>query len=230
MPDRDIRRHVAGDDPRTQRPVGDDLELIPPQHEDRRAVIVSHDLRGKANRVVGLAEHGRAVDELLDPDRCHLRERVHHVSGQCQTLPERGRDVAGAGRTAENRERLVAADQVADHGRLVTAHRECRRHACQQRRVAEALTGLQDLDDLLLVDELDRALDDDVQVVRRLAVLDEDVVAEAVATDLDARRQWCRGRPRGARRTAGSAPGTRRRRTRRPGVSRGAEVPAACRQ
>ena len=52
--------------------------------------------------------------------------------------------------------------------------------------MAEALTGLQDLDDLLLMDQLDRALDDDVQMVRRLAVLDEDVLAEAVPTDLDA--------------------------------------------
>ena len=38
MPDRDIRRHVARDDSLTQSPVGDDFELIPPQHEDRRAL------------------------------------------------------------------------------------------------------------------------------------------------------------------------------------------------
>ena len=54
--------------------------------------------------------------------------------------------------------RLAALDQVADHGGLVAPHGERRSHSRQQRGMAEALAGLEHVDQLVLVQQLDRAL------------------------------------------------------------------------
>ena len=213
-----IRRHVAGDDAAPQRRVRDDLELLRPQHEDRRAADCQSSICA-ARRIVSsaLAEQRAArLTRSATLHRRHLRQRVHDVPGAVSVASRAWRRRSLRRRTGRApRSASSLRNQVADHGRLVTAHRERRCHPRQQRRMAEALTGLEDLDDLLLVDQLDRALDDDVQVVRRLTVLDEDVVADGERDASSTRLRSRRDRPPGARRTAEIGPETRRQRTRR---------------
>ena len=108
------------------------------------------------------------------------------MAGACQTLPQRRSDEAGAGGTAQDGERLLARQQVADRV-LVGADGERRREARQQRWVAEALARLEHVDYLIFVYELHRAVADHVEVLRRAAVLDEDGLAGGVGAGFDRR-------------------------------------------
>ena len=120
---------------------------------------------------------------------------MHCMAGSRQPLSQRRGDVAGAGGAAEHLHRRLARHQVA-RCVLVSAHGESRRHTRQKRGMPEALTGLEDVDDLLLVEELHGALAYDEQMLCRLGVLDEYVLAGRVAACLRGgrdRRELVRG-------------------------------------
>ena len=176
--------NFARDDSRAKSGIREDVEVLAVENEDRRDRVLGHDPRGRTNRDVGTAEHGRTADQLLHAQGGELGKGVHRVAGLGQPFAEGHGDVAGSRRTAEHRECLFARDGVADAA-AVGAHRERRRHAGQQGGVAEALTRLEHVHDLLLVDKLGGALADDVEVLGRLAVLDEDVLPVAVRAHLD---------------------------------------------
>ena len=175
-----VRRHATQDHAASERRIGEDLELRRVRDEDRRALVVGHRLCGRADRVVVPAEDRRPRDQVGDAYGRDLGQGVHDVPRPCQTLAQARGDVARACGPAEHRQGLATLDQVADDVGLVASHGERRSHSRQQRRMPEALSGLEHVHQLALVLQLDRPPCDDVQVPGRLAVLDEDVLAEAV--------------------------------------------------
>ena len=98
------------------------------------------------------------------------------MSGAGEPLSHGPGNENGTGWAAENLQRSLAADQVAG-GVFMRPHGECRRHPGQQRWVAEALSRLEDVHHLILVAELDRAAANDEKLLRRGAVLDQNVGA-----------------------------------------------------
>ena len=93
----------------------------------------------------------------------------------------------GSGGPTENLQRQLPPEQVAGSV-FMRPHGECCRHARQQRRVAEALSGFEDVHHLILVAQLDRAAPDDEQLSRWRAVLDQNVGTSGVGPHCYRRR------------------------------------------
>ena len=110
------------------------------------------------------------------------------VSGLHEPVPKRRREVTGAGRAAEHLQRLLARHEVGER-LLAGADGERRRKTAQERRMPEALAGADQVDDLTLVDELDRPLDDDEQVFGGSPVLAQHDLTRAVDALLDGHGQ-----------------------------------------
>ena len=154
-----LRGEPAGDDARADDRVREDEEVVAVPDEDRRGVVVRHRLRRPADRHARLGEHRRPADQLLDANRPELRQRVDEVARLDEPFPQRHRDPPRALRPPEHDERLLPRDHVADRV-LVGPHREGRGEPRQERRMAEALARLEDVDGLALMDELHRARPD----------------------------------------------------------------------
>ena len=181
-------RHLARDDALAQDRVGEDRQILAVADEDRRRAVLVHHLGRAPDRRVRIGEDRRAADQVGDPDRPELRQRVDRVPGLHEAVPVRRREIADAGRASEDCERLIAPDQPA-HGPLAGPDRERRREAAEQGWVAEALPGADRVDDLALVQQLDQALAHDEQMFRRRAVLEQYHVARLVDPFLDAARE-----------------------------------------
>ena len=65
---------------------------------------------------------------------------------------------------------------------------EGRWHARQQRRVADTFSGLEDVYDLVLMTQLDRAAQDDEELICRRAILNQNVGAGRIGPHRDGRR------------------------------------------
>ena len=176
-----LGRDLARDDPSPQDGVREDRQVLSVADEDRRAVVGRHQLRGAPDRDRALAEERGAGDQLGHADRPELGHRVHHVARPHEPVAERSREVGGSGRPGVERQRLLSRDEEAN--RLVASpHGEGRGEPAQERRLAEGLARPEQVDDLAVVDELDRALPDDAEVFRRRAVLDQNRGTRLVAT------------------------------------------------
>ena len=154
--------------------------------EESRDALRAHQTGGFSDCSFWTAEHRRRCYEVADADRANLRQAVDGVTGAGEPLAHGPGNEYGTGRPAENLQRSLPPDQVAG-GVFVRPDGECRRHARQQRWVAEALSGLEDVHHLILVAELDRAAANDEKLLRRGAVLDQNVGARGVGPDRDRR-------------------------------------------
>ena len=177
-----LDRDVAGGHALAQDRVRQDRDAVPVLHQDRRRVVLGHRLGRLADRDASVAEHGRPGDELRDPGRAELRQGVHDVTGLDEPVAQGCRDVPCTRGPREHLERPLAWNEVARR-LLARPHRERRREPGQQRRVPEALPGLEHVDDLALVHQLHAAVPDDEQMLGGRRVLDERVLAGRVARD-----------------------------------------------
>ncbi len=184
--DRRFGRDPASHHLLTEVGVGHDAELAARRDQQRRDVVRAHQARGFSHRSFRRAEHRWPRHEVADADGADLRQAVDGVSGAGEPLAHGPGNEYGPGGSAKNFQRLLPPDQVAG-GVFVRPDGECRRHARQQRRVAEALSGLEDVHHLILVAQLDRAAADDEKLGRRGAVLDQNVGACGVGADRDRR-------------------------------------------
>ena len=182
--DRILRRHLSGDHAGAQHGVGEDREVSAVPHEDRRPVVGRHQLGGAPDRDRTLAEERGTRDELADPNRAELRHRMDDVARLHEPRAERTGEMLGAGGPRVERERGVARHEQAG-GVLARPDGERRGEPAQRRRLAEHLARAEQVDDLPVVEELDRALADDVDVLRRRAVLEQDRSARLVPPLLD---------------------------------------------
>ena len=162
--------------------VGHDAELAGRGDEERRDVLCAHQTGGFSDRSFRTAEHRRPRYQVADADGADLRQAVDGVPGAGEPLAHGQGNEYGSGGPAENLERQLPPDQVAG-GVFMRPDGERRRHARQQRWVAEALSGFEDVHHLILVAQLDRAAADDEKLRRRGAVLDQDVGACGVGPD-----------------------------------------------
>ena len=103
---------------------------------------------------VGLGVDGRAHDRR-DRRGAHVVQAVDRMPGAGEALAQRSGHVGHARLGGQHPPRGVGREQGAAGG-LARAHGERRRHPGQQRRVAEALAGLQHLDHLALVHDVHR--------------------------------------------------------------------------
>ena len=114
-------------------------------HEQRRVAARRRAARQRSRmRVVGRAERRRAHDRR-HRRRADVEQPVHGVPGARQALAHRPRDVRRARLACRARRRDACGASSAQRRRLARADRERRRHPRQQRRVAEALAGLEHL-------------------------------------------------------------------------------------
>jgi len=97
---------------------------------------------------------------------------VRRLPGANQSLPQAGGDVRGSRWVAQDAERWLAGDEERRRV-LVGDHAEGRREAAEQRRMPEALTGLEGVHDPILVNQVHGPRVDDVHALGRLAVLHE---------------------------------------------------------
>jgi len=79
-------REIRREDSSAQGGVGEDQELRAVADEDRGRVVLGHDQRRGADRDVAAAEQRRPRDQLLDPQRCELRQGVNRMTRLGETL------------------------------------------------------------------------------------------------------------------------------------------------
>jgi hypothetical protein len=162
-------------------------------------------LRHRARRIghgrAGGAEERRPGDQRAEARRAQRGQRVDGVARAHEALAQAVGDVGRAVRMGERAQRRGAWDQHAGGG-LPRAHREGGRQAGEDGGETEGLAGLQHVDHLVAVQQLDGARADDVQVLRRRGVLHERHLALVVAA--------LRRRHDGGRELAGRQPVERR--------------------
>ena len=158
--DRRFGRHTACHHLLAEVGIGHNAQPAGLRDEESRDALCAHQTGGFSDCAFWTAEHRRRCYEIADADRANLRQAVDGMPGAGEPLAHGARNEYGSGGPAKNFERELPTDQVAG-GVFVRPDGERRRHARQQRRVAKALSGLEDVHHLVLVAELDRAVADD---------------------------------------------------------------------
>ena len=102
------------------------------------------------------------------------------MTGLHHPVPQRRGEEADPGRGGEHGQGRLTGDEDAD-GPLAGPHRERGGEAAEERGMAEALARAEDVHHLALVDELDRALAHDEQVLGGHPVLEQQNVSGVVA-------------------------------------------------
>ena len=174
-----FRRDTARHHLLTEVGVGHDAELAGRWDQERRDVVRAHQAGGFSDRSFRRTEHRWPRHQVADADGADLRQAVDGVPGSGEPLAHGPGNENGPGRPAENFQRRLPPDQVAG-GVFMRPDGERRRHARQQRWVAKALSGLEDVHHLVLVAQFDRAAPDDEKLRRRGTVLDQNVGARGV--------------------------------------------------
>jgi hypothetical protein len=164
--------------------VRDDAQVAARPDEHGRSLFGRHPLRRLPDRCVGIAEDGRTADERRDAHRAHLGQPVHRMPGAHEPFAKRGRDESRTGRAAQERNRDVGRNQIADRV-FMRPHGERGSQPSKQGRVTEGLPRLENVDGLVLVNELHRPAPDDVEVGGGRPVLDQSVFPGAVRARLD---------------------------------------------
>ena len=122
--------------------------------EKARDALGAHQTGGFSDCSFWTAEHRRRCYEAVDADGANLWQAVEGVPSAGEPFAHSARNEYGSGGPAKNFERELSIECVAS-GVFVRPDGEGRRHARQQRRVAKALSGLEDIHNLVLVTELD---------------------------------------------------------------------------
>jgi hypothetical protein len=104
--------------------------------------------------LVGSAERSDLDPTSSGAGLVNLRQAVDGIPGADESLAHSARNEYGSGGPAKNFERELSID-CGTSGVFVRPDGEGRRHARQQRRVAKALSGLEDIHNHVLVTELD---------------------------------------------------------------------------
>ena len=119
--------------------------------------------------------------------RAYVRHGTKRAGRLEQAFARVGRHPLHPGRAAEQAERHVAGDAVQQRV-FARAHRELRREAGEQRRVPDDLAGRDHRNVRVLVDELERAQADHVELRPGWAPLDEDRLTSRHGALADGRR------------------------------------------
>ena len=164
---------VLGDELPAQVGVGHDPEPLIELDEDARDVGGGHQPRRLRGARVGRADHDRPVNERAQMGGALLGLGMGDVAGADEPLPKRGGDELHASRARQHDPGGVGRDEEAHRG-VAGVDVEGGRHPGEERRMPERLAGLEDVDRLLLVPQLDRPGADDVEPLRGGAVLGED--------------------------------------------------------
>ena len=173
---------TAGHHLLTEVGLGHDAELAAVGNEKRRDVLCAHQTGGFSDRSFRRTEHWRRCYKIADADGTNLRQAVNGVPSAGEPLAHGPGNEYGPGGPAEN-VRSPCSRPISVAGSVfMRPDGEGRRHASQQRRVAEALPGLEDVHHLVLVAQLDRAAADDEKLRRRGAVLDQNIGACGVGS------------------------------------------------
>src|SRR5437763_14744106 len=131
-----------------------------------------------------VARGGWARDEVAYPDGRELGEPVDYVTCARQPVTQRPRYESRATGATEGFDGRLARDEVARRV-LVRAHGEGWCKPAQERRVPERLSRLEDVDHLLFVHELHRAVPDHIEHLSGCAVLDENDLALGEPSQLE---------------------------------------------
>ena len=132
--------------------VGHDPEPSPPTPPSTSAAVAPR-LGHRARRVARSSRPARTttggrVDQGAEPRHAQLGQAVRGVAGAHEALAQAGRHVARAVGLREHPQRRLARQDQQAGARLARAHGERGREPGQQRGVAEALAGLEHVDDL----------------------------------------------------------------------------------
>ena len=138
-------RRVAGDaaddDPLAQVDVGDDAEPVPRAHDHGRVALGAHQLGGRADGRLRVAQGRCSPHHGGHRQRLHLGQGTQGTRRVEQRVPLRGRQPADAVLTAEQLHAEVRGDAV-ERAVGARAHRERRRRAGEQAGVAEELAAV----------------------------------------------------------------------------------------
>jgi hypothetical protein len=162
--------------------VGEDADgLVGHRHEQRLEVLVPQPPRRGAQSLRRPCVHGRAHDGR-DRRRADVMQPVDRMPGAGEALAQRAGHIGHARLGGQHSPRGAGREQGAAGG-LARAYGERGRHAGEQRRVPEALTGLEHLDDLARVHDVHRPGDDNPQAGGGRPVLHQQHGARLVLAD-----------------------------------------------
>ena len=161
-----VEPEVLGDELPAQVGVGHDPEALIELDEDARDVGGGHQPGRLRGARVGRADHDRPVNQRAQMGGALLGLGMGDVAGADEPLPKRGGDELHARRARQHDPGGVRRDEQAHRG-VAGVDVEGGRHPGEERRMAERLARLEDVDRLLLVPQLDRPGADDVEPLER---------------------------------------------------------------